>query len=45
MQRGRNVSLYLSDNVTPEIKNFFVSIFNKDYPNLKIVNKDVDLDD
>lgn len=45
MQRGRNVSLYLSDNVTSEIKNFFLSIFNKDYPNLKIVNKDVDLDD
>ncbi len=45
MERGRNISLYLSENVKPEIKNFFLSVFNKDYPNLKIVNKDVDLDE
>lgn len=44
MERGRNISLYLSDNVTPDIKNFFLSVFTKDYPNIKLVNKDVDLD-
>lgn len=45
MERGRNISLYLSENVSPEINKFFLSVFNKDYPNIKIVNKDVDLDD
>lgn len=45
MERGRNISLFLSENVTPEIKNFFLSVFKKDYPDIRIVNKDVDLDD
>jgi hypothetical protein len=40
----RNISLYISENVTPEIKNFFISVFKKDFPNLKLINKDVDLD-
>ncbi len=45
IEQGKSISLFLSGNVTPEIKNFFLSVFKKDYPNLKIVGKDVDLDD
>ncbi len=44
-EQGRNISLFLSENVTPDIKNFFLNIFKKDYRNFKIVNKDVDLDE
>jgi len=40
-----SVSLFLSDNIdNPEIKNFFIANFKRDYPNLKIVTKDVNID-
>jgi hypothetical protein len=45
MKRGRSTSLFLSRNMTPETKNFFLGVFKKDYPGLKIAGKDVDLDD
>lgn len=39
------ISLFLSDNIdNPEIKNFFVANFKRDYPNLQIVSKDVNID-
>jgi hypothetical protein len=39
------VSLFLSGNVTkPEIKEFLIKHFQKDYPGLLVVNKDADLD-
>lgn len=44
IEKGRRISLFLSDNVTPEIKNFFLSVFKKDYPDLRIVDKDIDMD-
>lgn len=44
-ERERAVSLFLSENIdADEIKNFFLSVFKKDYPDLKIVAKDVKLD-
>ena len=40
------VYLYLSDNViSPEIKNFFVGNFKRDYPSPTLVSKDIDLED
>ena len=43
-QSGGNVSLYLSENIDfPEVKNFFVSIFKRDYPSVQIVSKDIEL--
>lgn len=45
MERGRSISLFLSNNVTPETKDFFLNVFKKDYSNLKIVSKDVELDE
>jgi hypothetical protein len=44
IEKGRRISLFLSDNVTPEVKNFFLSVFKKDYPDLRIVDKDIDMD-
>jgi hypothetical protein len=44
-EKGSRISLYLSENITPEIKNFFLGVFKKDYPNLQLVDKDIDLDD
>ncbi len=42
MQPGKPVSLYLSDNIDiQQVKGFFVSNFKRDYPSLKVVNKDV----
>ena len=38
------VSLYLSDNIKPEIKEFLVKHFQRDYPNLHIVSNDIDLE-
>ncbi len=36
------VYLYLSDNIDiPEVKNFFVSIFKRDYPSVEVVSKDI----
>ncbi|MGA8265100.1 MAG: hypothetical protein WB779_11710 [Ignavibacteriaceae bacterium] len=44
IDEGKPVSLYISDNIdVPEIHNFFFGIFKKDYPNLKIIDKDVQL--
>jgi len=41
---GKPVSLFVSPNIdVPEIRNFFVSIFKKDYPALTIVSKDIQL--
>ncbi len=38
-------SLFLSKNISsPDIKNFFIGIFKKDFPALKIVSKDHSLD-
>lgn len=43
-EKGKPVSLFVSDNIdVPEIHNFFVSIFKRDYPGLKLVDKDVQL--
>lgn len=44
-EKGRSISLFLSENITPEIKKFFLGVFKKDYPNLRIVDKDIDLDE
>lgn len=44
-EKGRRISLFLSENITPETKNFFLGVFKKDYPNLRIVDEDIDLDD
>jgi hypothetical protein len=44
-EKGSRISLYISDNTTPEGKNYFLSVFKKDYPALRIVDKDIDLDD
>ena len=39
------ISLFLSDNIdNREIKDFFVANFKRDYPNLQIVSKDVNID-
>ncbi len=39
------VELFLSKNITaPELKNFFVSSFKKDYPNFRLVSEDVSLE-
>ncbi len=39
------VELFLSKNITaPELKNFFVSSFKKDYPNFKLASEDVSLE-
>ena len=43
--KGEQMSLFLSGNIdNPEIKNFFISNFKRDYSNLKIVLKDVNID-
>lgn len=44
-EKGSRISLFISDNTTPEVKNYFLSVFKKDYPNLRIVVKDIDLDE
>lgn len=44
IEKGRRISLYLSENETPEVKNYFLGIFKKDYPNLRVVDKDINLD-
>jgi hypothetical protein len=41
----RTVELYLSKNISnSDLKNYFVSNFSKDYPNLKLTSEDVSLD-
>jgi hypothetical protein len=43
---NKPVSLYISPNTSdPEIRDFLVNKFKKDYPELKIVNKDYKLED
>ncbi|MFO7448049.1 MAG: hypothetical protein R6W90_16930 [Ignavibacteriaceae bacterium] len=43
-EAGQPVSLFLSENITsPEVKNFFISNFKRDYPSVSVVDKDVDL--
>jgi hypothetical protein len=38
--------LYLSKNIhDPELKNFYISYFKKDYPNLKLLSKDISFSD
>ncbi len=38
----RSISLELSDNIDkPLIKNFFISYFRRDYPNLRLVEKSI----
>ncbi len=44
-EKGSRVSLFMSVNTSPEVKNYFLSVFKKDYPGLKIVDKDIDLDE
>jgi hypothetical protein len=39
------ISLFISANSAPEIKNYFLGVFKKDYPNLRLVDKDINLDD
>ncbi len=43
--KGSRISLFMSGNTTPEIKNYFISVFKKDYPDLRTVDKDIDLDE
>jgi len=43
--KGSRISLFMSDNTNPEIKNYFLSAFKNDYPNLRVVDKDIDLDE
>ncbi|MEJ2616784.1 MAG: hypothetical protein P8Z35_17650 [Ignavibacteriaceae bacterium] len=39
------IFLFLSNNIdNSDIKNFFIANFKRDYPNLKIVSKDVNID-
>ena len=39
------ISLFLSDNIdNSDIKNFFIANFKRDYPNLQIVSRDVNID-
>ena len=41
----QKISLFLSNNIdSSEIKNFFIANFKRDYPNLQIVSKDVNID-
>lgn len=44
IEKGRKISLFLSENTTPGVKNYFLSIFKKDYPNLTVVDKDINLE-
>jgi hypothetical protein len=42
----RPIYLYLSENIdNPEIKNFFIKNFKRDYSSLTLVSKDIDLED
>lgn len=46
IQPGRPISLFVSKNTDdmPDIKNFFLALFKKDYPKLTIISNDVNLD-
>lgn len=42
---GKQISLFLSENIEDdEVKNFFINIFRKDYPEFTVVDKDIRLD-
>jgi len=44
IEQGQPVSLFLSPNIpNPDVKNFFISNFKRDYPSLTLVSKDIDL--
>lgn len=44
VNKGKPASLYISDNINvPEIHNFFFGIFKKDYPDLRLSDKNVQL--
>lgn len=41
-ESDKPVELYLSNNIDiPQVKDFFVSVFKRDYPSLTVVSKDV----
>ena len=41
---GNPASLYLSSNIDhPEIKSYFMENFNRDYPGIKLISKDITL--
>ncbi len=45
-EQRKPVSLYLSSNIEfPDLKNFFLSNFKRDYPTVNLVNKDIVLQD
>ena len=44
-EKGSRISLFISENTPPEVKGFFLGVFKKDYPDLRIVVKDIDLDE
>lgn len=42
--QNRGISLFLSENMeNSNIKSFFISLFRKDYPDLKLISEDIDL--
>ena len=44
IEERKPISLYVAPNIeVPEIKNFFISIFKKDHPDLKLVDQDIQL--
>jgi len=44
IEERKPVSLYIAPNIdVPEIQNFFISIFKKDYPDLKLITQDIQL--
>lgn len=45
MEPRKPVSLFLSPNIlNKDVKNFFLQVFKKDYPNLRLVDKDITLE-
>lgn len=45
MEARKPVSLFLSPNIlNKDVKNFFLQVFKKDYPNLRLVDKDITLE-
>ncbi len=46
IQPGKPISLFVSSNTddVPDIKNFFLALFKKDYPKLTLISNDISLD-
>lgn len=45
LEARRPASLFLSANIlNKDVRNFFIQIFKKDYPNLKIVDQDITIE-